>query len=42
MPNLVHLDGVYLGKDHVALKLPRFEMDFRSYLRYQRKPEQLN
>ena len=33
---VMHLEDVYLGKDHVSLKMEEYEMDFRNYLRKHR------
>jgi serine/threonine protein kinase len=36
------LDKFYLGPDHVALSMEKFQMDFRDYLRYHRDYRHLN
>jgi serine/threonine protein kinase len=39
---VMQLDHFYLSKDHVALSMEKFQMDFRDYLRYHRDYRHLN
>ena len=41
LPYLIHLSGVCLGVDHIALKLPTYEMTLRAYLRHWRDRRQI-
>lgn len=41
LPNVIHHQGTYMGVDHIALKLPIHQIDFRSYLRGRRNPKHL-
>jgi serine/threonine protein kinase len=36
------LNDILLGKDHIALHLPMYEMDLRKFLDYHRQPALLN
>lgn len=42
MVHVIHLTAVLMAPDHIALQLPRFEIDFRQYLGQRRNPQHLN
>ena len=42
LANIIHQRAVLMASDHIALQLPRYEIDFRRYIREMRKPQQLN
>ena len=39
--NIIPLSEVRLGLEHVSLAMPRYEMDYRKYLRTERDPRKL-
>ena len=39
--NIIPLSEVRLGLEHVSLVMPRYEMDYRKYLRNERDPRKL-
>lgn len=40
--NLLQLDGTVIGREFIALRLKKYEMDFRHYLTNSRNPQELN
>jgi hypothetical protein len=42
LDNILPLNQVVLGKDHIGFEFDRYEMDFRSYLHKVRKASELN
>lgn len=42
LENIVQIRAIHIGSDHIALELPRYEMNLRQYYtQRRRKPKQL-
>lgn len=42
LKHVIHLRSVHLGVNHIGFLLPRYQMDFRTYLDKERDPRHLN
>ena len=40
--NLIHFQAMYMGMDHIAIKLPRMQITLRAWLNGFRVPKKIN